>query len=541
VVTDASERRPYLTQPGQPTGCPGFFVGSGLAAAGCGARSHGSRARKCYKKRMPVRLTAAAVCVCLALVATGLDAHARRYASPPGVARPTQSVPPLPSLDIERYPAAAREQISPAYRAALAAPDDGDAVGRLAMVLHAWEELEAAAQTYARAQTVAPANVDWWYCGALLATRRGLHEEAARQFRTALARRPADPLIALRLADAALEAGRVDEAATLYEPLSTRPETAPAAFYGLGRVKQQAGDTTAARKAYEQAIALYADFGAAHYALAQIQRRDGDTTAARASLQRQQQCLACWPVPPDPWRTRLDGLRDDAPALLQRGVATASQGSATAAAEAIRLHEAAIARTPTLGQAHVNLIDLYARTGNLPRAEQQYQTARALPGFTADAHRVWGWVLLQQRRPAEALVALEAATALTPDHAQAQSGRGLALEMLGRPAEAVVAYRAAVTAAPTDRDVRFNLARTLMTVNRPDEAIPHLEQVQQPVDAATPRYRFALSVAHVRRGDVAAGLRIGEEALALARQFNQTDLAQSIERDLAALARQARP
>jgi tetratricopeptide (TPR) repeat protein len=490
---------------------------------------------------MGTRLPVSAVLLTLTLTTMSAGTHGAPQQPAPASARQARDVPPLPSLDIGAYPATAREQIGPAFHVATAAPSDADATGQLGLVLHAWEELDAAAQAYARAQALAPARVDWWYYGALLATRRGLHADAARQFGQALERRPDDPLIALRLADATLEAGRSDDAARLYAPLTTRPETAPAAFYGLGRVKQQAGDGDAARKAFEQAVELYPDFGAAHYALAQLQRRAGDTTAARASLQRQQQCLACWPVPPDPWRARLDAVRDDAPALLQRGVATASQGSATAAAEAIRLHEAAVARTPTLGQAHVNLIELYAGTGNLPRAEQHYQTARALPGFAADAHRVWGWVLLQQRRPAEALAALEAATALTPDHAQAQSGRGLALEMLGRPADAVEAYRAAVAAAPTARDIRFNLARTLMTLNRLDEAITQLDQVQQPVDAATPRYRFALSVVHVRRGDLATGRRLGEEALALARRFDQTDLAQSIERDLAALARKAQP
>ncbi len=447
----------------------------------------------------------------------------------------TPAAPPLPRLDIDAYPPDARAQIGPAHEAATASPDDPDTVGRLALVLHAWDESEAAAASYARAQALAPANEDWWYLGALLASRRGLHAEAAGQFREAHTRQPGDVLIALRLADALLDAGRPGEAAPLYETLATRPEAAPAALYGLGRVRQLAGQAEAAREAYERAIALYPDFGAAHYALAQLQRRSGDTAAARASLQRQQQCLACWPMPPDVRRARLDTVREDAAALLQRGVTSAGRATEAETAEAIRLHEAAISRSPGLGQAHVNLIDLYARTGNLARAETHYASARVLPGYAAEAHRTWGWVLLRQRRPDEALPVLSEAVRLTPDNAQAQYGVAVSHELQGRPAEAAAAYARAVAAAPTDREMRFGHARVLLQLNRLDEAIVQLRQVLDPVDATTPRSLYALSVAFVRQGQVEEGRRHAQRALDLARQFDQQDLAAAIARDLARL------
>ena len=405
-------------------------------------------AAQCYKNRMARRLAAPTIIACLALMSPGVrrvQDHQGDLPPPsPHPRRRHRRFPPLPRLDIDAYPPEAREQIGAAYRAVTAAPADANAVGRLGLVLHAWEEFEAAAQAYGRAQAQAPTDADWWYFGAMLATRRGLHDESARQLRQARTRRPDDALIALRLADAALDAGHPDDAAPLYDALATRPETAPAAFYGLGRVRQLTGDHTGARTAYEQAVALYPEFGAAHYALAQLQRRAGDTAAARASLQRQQQCLACWPMPPDPWRTRLADVRQDAAALLQQGVATAGRASETAAADAIRLHEAAIAQAPHLGQAHINLIELYARTGNLARAEAHYASARALPGYTAEAHRTWGWVLLRQRRPADALPVFSEAVQLAPDSAQAQYGLAMTFELEGRAAEAAPAYARAV-------------------------------------------------------------------------------------------------
>ncbi len=437
------------------------------------------------------------------------------------------------------YPDEARDQIAAALAAAAKAPTDADAVGRLAMTLHAWEEFESAAAAYARAQALAPSEVDWWYFGGMLASRRGMHAEAARQYRRALDCAPGNGLVALRYADAALDAGEFDAAGSIYEPLTTRPETAPAAWYGMGRVRQAAGNVEGAREAFARAVALYPEFGGAHYALAQLQRRAGDRDGARLSLQRQQQCLTCWPMPPDPWRTRLDDVRTDAAALLKRGVSSASAaagpGAEAAAAEAIRLHEAALARDPGFGQAHVNLIELYARTGNVARAQAHYHAAAADAGHAAEAHRAWGWVLLHQQRADEALPVLTQAVDLAPTNARALTGLGLAFELLRRPAEAVEAYTDAVAAAPAERDIRFNLARALVQAGRFDEAIARLETLREPVDGQTPRYLYALSAAYVRHGDVEAGERVGEEAVALATRFGQTDLAQAITRDLTAL------
>jgi tetratricopeptide (TPR) repeat protein len=470
--------------------------------------------------------------VCLVLLACG----------PPAPAAATNDgqsavVPPLSTLDLDTFPPATREALTAPYHRAVQRAGDHEAVGRLALVLHAWDQLDAAAEVYARAQALAPGEVDWWYLGGLLATRRALPSEAVEQFERAKALAPADPLVALRLADAWLDHGELDAAFALYEVLTTRPETAPAASYGVGRILQTRGDADGARAAYEQALAIYPDFGAAHYALAQLQRRAGDLDAARASLARQQQCLACWPMPPDPWRERLDAVRDDARVLLQRGTSHAADESESAAAEAIRLHEAALERDPTLGQAHVNLIGLYGRTGNAVRAEAHYRAAREMPGFAADAHRAWGWARIAEQQPEEAAGAFREALGLQPGDASALQGLGLALEMTGQPADAVTAYVRALEADPTARNARFSLARALVQLGRFPEAIAELERLRTPEDAETPRFLFALGVAYVRAGDLARGRATSEQALALAQRLGQRDFAGIIEAELAKLPR----
>jgi tetratricopeptide (TPR) repeat protein len=478
---------------------------------------------------VPSGIVRLAACLCALLCLIPGRLHAVEAPQRPAEA------PPLPTLALEAFPAMTRDALQGPYQEAIARPDDADVVGRLGLVLHAWDERDAAAAAYARAQALAPTSLDWWYLGGLVANRRALPSEAVRHFQQAHRIAPDNILVALRLADAHLSAGEMDAAAALYDELATASDAAPAALYGLGRVRQAAGDLAGAREAFGRALALYPDFGAAHYALAQLQRRAGDLQAARASLQRQQQCLACWPMPPDPWRERIEAVRDDAGVLLQRGTAQASSTDAAAAADAIRLHEAAIERDPTLGQAHLNLITLYGRTGNIARAEAHYRAARDMPGFAADAHRAYGWLLMAQQKPQEALAAFEQAVALLPADGSALHGLGLAHEILDQPREASDAYARAVEAVPTAREVRFNLARSLVRSGRVPEAIAQLEQLRQPEDADTARYLFALAVAHVRAGDLVRGRQVTEEALAVAQRFELTDLAQTIAAELAKL------
>jgi tetratricopeptide (TPR) repeat protein len=455
--------------------------------------------------------------------------------------RSARSLPPVP---VETYAAVARDEIGQAYRRALARPDDAEAVGALAMRLQAWEQFEPAAAAYARAQDLAPETVDWWYLGGLTASRLALPADAVAQFARAAALAPDRPLVTLRLADARLAAGDVEGAATLYRRLISTPACAAAAWYGLGRIHLAQKADAEARRAFTEALTLYPEFGAAHYAMAQIQRRAGDAEAARRSLTAQRHCLACAPTPDDPWQDRVALLRQDAAALLTRGIAYAAVGgtagsvadSAAATAEAIRLHEAVLDTDQTRGQAHVNLITLYGRTGNAAAAHQHYLAALEEPGFAADAHRAYGAVLLSGQRADEALALFSQAAALTPGDAEVLQGMGLALEIVNRPADAAAAYTDALRVSPTSRTARFGLARVLVRLQRLDEAIAHLETLREPRDADTPRYLFALSVAYVNRGRLDEAIAAATDALDLARHFGDERTAASIEAELRKLA-----
>ena len=143
-------------------------------------------------------------------------------------------------VSLEGFPAEARQDIDAARAAALAAPRSAEAVGHLAVLLHAWEQYEPAALVYAEARRLAPDDVTWWALSGTLANRVGRPDQAVDYFARANALSPS-PFLTLRHADALLESGRTDEARVVYERAAALADAEPAARYGLGRVAMAGG------------------------------------------------------------------------------------------------------------------------------------------------------------------------------------------------------------------------------------------------------------------------------------------------------------
>ncbi len=333
-------------------------------------------------------------------------------------------------------------------------------------------------------------------------------------------------------AEALLESGDLDAAATLFTALEREPRAEPQAEFGLGRVEAARGRHAAAVTHLERAVALFPEWGAAHYALAQSYRALGRTEEARTALERHAQYGPRWPGLSDPLLATVTALRDDAPAALRRGLDLAAAGDVGGA---IAAHEAAVRMDPSLAQAHANLIGLYGRARDWDKAAEQYRLTVALGYNLAEANYDYGVILSMQQQWAEAEAAYRRALAVNPFHAEARNNLGQILERRQAYEEAAREYRAAVDARPDFRLARFNLGRMLIGLSRPEEAVPVLELLQQPRDADTPRYLFALATALIRSGQRTEGVSRAEEAKRLALEYQQGDLAQAIERNLAGL------
>jgi tetratricopeptide (TPR) repeat protein len=304
------------------------------------------------------------------------------------------------------------------------------------------------------------------------------------------------------------------------------------AEYGLGRAAMARGDHATAAAHLERAVAAFPEFGAAYYALALAYRRLGRAADAAAALVRQQKCVACWPALDDTVAAQIAAVRGDASAIMKRGIQLADHGDVPGAIDA---HERAVALSPSLLQARVNLINLYGRAARWPEAEAQYREVTSAGRNLAEAHANYAQVLLAQRRAAEAIPIFRDALRANPLDAQALNGLGLALEMTGDAPGALNAYQGAVANAPTLRPARFNYGRGLVAAGRLQEAIVEFTRLLEPEDEQTPRYLFALSAARIRSGDIEGGRAQASAALAMARRYGQQELAATIARDLESL------
>jgi Flp pilus assembly protein TadD len=88
---------------------------------------------------------------------------------------------------------------------------------------------------------------------------------------------------------------------------------------------------------------------------------------------------------------------------------------------------------------------------------------------------------------------------------------------------------------PLRSAARFALARVLIALKRFPEAIEEFHRLVADDHPDRPRFLFGLATAYVLSGDVTAGRRHANDALALARARGQADLAAAIERDLVKL------
>jgi tetratricopeptide (TPR) repeat protein len=442
---------------------------------------------------------------------------------------PSNPAPPLPRLALETFPPASREPISRHYEQAMARPKDDEASGALGRQLHAWEQWEAAHDAYTRAATLAPSRFDWHYLDAIVLQRLARHRDAADALRRALAADSQYLPARVRLAEALLDSGGLQQSRPLFESLTSVTAAEPAALVGLGRIAAIEGRHDEAIRRFERAVGLFPELGAAYYGLARSYRAVGRSADAERAVAQQARFGSRWPRIEDPILASVAALREDARATLQRGIALAETGDVPGAIDA---HHAALARDASLTQAHANLVGLYGRAGNWARAEEHYKASVAQGVGGAELHYDYAVVLGLQGQWDGAADAYRRALSVNPLHAHARNNLGQVLERRRDFDAAIAQYRQAVEAQPTFRLGRFNLGRMLLVKGQTDQAILEFEKLRQPVDPETPRYLFALSTALVRARKVADGVRIAGEARDLALRFGQTEFAKAIASEL---------
>jgi tetratricopeptide (TPR) repeat protein len=402
------------------------------------------------------------------------------------------------------------------------------------MVLHAHEQLQLAVEAYARAAALDAASFEWVYLAGTAWHRLGEHREASRLLRRAVELRRDYPAARLRLAEALVAAGELDESAALYEGLKKDPQFESLAWYGLGRIAAARGNLTVAVAHLQQARRLFGEFGAALYALARAHRGLGQREEAAAVLAAAEKHRLDTPPVDDPVLDSVRNLVDAPGERVRRARQLEDEGRV---GDAIAELEHALTIHAGLIQARVNLISLYGRSGDVARAEQHYRAGLAVGANVPELHYNYGVLLMTAGRHDDAVSAFQKALALNPNDAKIHNNLGQLLERKSGSGVALEHYQQAVHHDPANAVARFNLGRMLVALGRPLDAAEQFELLLVPESDDTPRYTFALAAAYARAGRREDALRYGTAALQLARRKGQAELAASIERDLERLSR----
>lgn len=439
------------------------------------------------------------------------------------------SLPEFPDIRLDSFHGAVREEIRKAHEAAKAAPQDAAASGRLGMVLHAHEQWNAAAASYERARALDPNRFVWPYYLSDVYAQMARREQALEALEQALHVNPDYAPAWLRKAELLLDMGKVRESRKLFQRIVAGPAQPVAGWYGLGRTQAALGDPASAIVSLETACRLYPDYGAAHFALVPLLRKAGQNDEASRRLRAYEQHKLDAPPAEDPRMAEVRALNVGAANFIRIGMQLEAEGKL---AEAIQAHLQAAASDPGNEQAHINLIQLYARAGDARSAFEHYRRAIALNPNLAEAHYNYGVLLFGQEKYSEAKQSFERTLEINPQHAQAHNNLGYVLEMEGKTADAQRHYEKAVALDPNYRLARFHLGRVLVNQRRYADGIAHLEQTLEPDEESTPARLYALGAAHARAGDYVQAARRFQQARRKAEARGQSALAASIDRDM---------
>jgi protein O-GlcNAc transferase len=469
--------------------------------------------------RICLRLSMRVLICCLAICAYAQDAKPEDR---PGLA-PVNTANFLPAI---------RAQIEQAEQEAKAHPSDTQAVGALAMTLHAYQQYDAAARAYARVHLLDPQNFDCLYLLGAVQIELGAFDAAVKSFQSALRLRPDDLAANFRMAQSLAALASWEEAGALFRRILEQHAGCAQAWYGLGRVQAARGDHAAGAQSYAKACDLFPAYGVAHFALASELRRLGKPAEAAQHLAIYEKNVSAEPPLDDPLFRRIHELNHGAQAHIQRGTELEKEGRLD---EAIREHEAALAIDAANVQVHVNLISLYGRTGDPARAKQHFEAAIKLDPGRSDAWYNYGVLVFHEQSLTEAQQEFQHALQINPSYAEAHNNLGAIYEQQGRLEQAADEFRAAIAAQPNYPLARFHLGRILVNQQKYDEGIHQLQRSLTPEDEQTTAYLYALGAAYARAGDREQARAYIQKAHDAAVARGQSKLLSSIDRDLKAL------
>ena len=201
------------------------------------------------------------------------------------------------------------------------------------------------------------------------------------------------------------------------------------------------------RTLWEHALAVTENNNRAHEKLGEALRDLGDYAGARANFE---QAIALSPRASPRYIAQLrNGI----------GVVCAREGRRADAIAALRI---AVQLDRSFAEAHLNLANALAESGDATGAETEFRAAVRLDSSLVEAHLGLGGALIRQNRGVGAAAAFRNAIVVKPDLAEAHNGLGAALMMLGQHSDAIAELAKALQLNPRLATAHLNMGLALM-------------------------------------------------------------------------------
>ena len=378
------------------------------------------------------------------------------------------------SVEVPRIdPEGAEPEVVAAIEGATAevrrSPRSAAAWGHLGMVFMAHEYDAQAQECLARAEQLEPTE-GRWYCLQGLALMASNTSASIAQYQRAAQLQGDVPATRLRLAEALLGQGRLEEAEGQYHRLLDLEPRNASAYMGLARLAFRRGDWQASRDYLSWAAASPYTQKAAHAVLAEIEQRSNNPTAAARERHRAEELPddKDWA---DPLIAEIEQLKVDKRARLNLAVKLAKEGRFS---ESITLLSVLTQQFPDWDEVWVRKGQIMLDRKDLISAESALVRAISLAPDSLLAHLYLGYTLLERHDYAAAAVRFRETLRISPEYGRAYFPLGLALNCQGDHDGAVDAFCQALRYQPNLAPAHALLGQLLAARGNKAEAVTHL-------------------------------------------------------------------
>jgi tetratricopeptide (TPR) repeat protein len=405
------------------------------------------------------------------------------------------NAPKPPEITLRGEDRLVDEALVNARQLVLDGPYMAEAWGHFGKVLLAHEYRKEAAIAFAKAAELNPAEPRWPYFEATALELEQYDAVAPLLQRTVDLLGTSSPNLAprMRLAEALLERGQLDQAEAQLKFVLERDPGEPRALLAMGQLAIARGQNAEARRDLERSRNYAPRVKRTHVLLASVYGRLGEKALADQANVRAQELPErfSWG---DDLAAEVDDVRTGRTAWLDQADLLTSLGRTT---DSINLLRKTVNTYPDSARGWLSLGMVLQMENRLAESEFALRKAIELDPKRVEPYGVLGYAQLKRGAIKEAETNARKSIELQPTYADGYMTLGMSLLQQNRTAEAIVALRSAVQHRPSMASGHVALADALSRIGQIQEAMLSLRRAVE-LEPNNPSVRNTAAVIQAR-------------------------------------------